>query len=52
MFTPRPTNFPSMGAGRGGQRIQECLPSLSPGTLTHTPLSLRAIADGVAIQVN
>ena len=39
MFTPRPTNFPSMGAGRGGQRIQECA----------TSLSLRAIADGVAI---
>ena len=28
MFTPRPTNFPSMGAGRGGQRIQECAATL------------------------
>ena len=37
---------------RGGQRVQECLFSLSPGTLppTHSLLSLRAIADGVAIQ--
>ena len=28
MFTPRLTQFTSMGAGRGGQRIQECAATL------------------------
>ena len=35
---------------RSGQRMQESVSALSPDTLPHTSLSLRAIADGVAIQ--
>ena len=46
--------FPSVGGvPRSGGVVRECknaFPFCPPGTLPHTPLSLRAIADGVAIQ--
>ncbi len=50
MFTPRPTNFPSMGAGRGGQRMQEYAATLfalatpRPGFLCHFRAFLFVIA--------